>query len=106
MIDADSSILIVIRNRRARRSRLNFFHLGIIECGLYHELCAWSALCQLRKAGYTPVETCDDRGASRTLQADYDFKGSIFDMMMPHLEGIDVMITGSSSATGSETTFE
>ncbi|HBB96474.1 MAG TPA: hypothetical protein DC054_13890 [Blastocatellia bacterium] len=45
----------------------------------------------VRKAGYTPVETCDGREAYRTLQADSDFKAAIFDMMMPYLEGIDVI---------------
>ena len=37
------------------------------------------------------METCDGREAYRTLQADSDFKAAIFDMMMPYLEGIDVI---------------
>ncbi len=45
----------------------------------------------VKKAGYTPVEVTDGREAYRTLQGDSDFKAAIFDMMMPYLEGIDVI---------------
>ena len=45
----------------------------------------------VKKAGYTPVEVTDGREAYRTLQGDSDFKAAIFDMMMPFLEGIDVI---------------
>jgi|SRR5438552_4884947 len=45
----------------------------------------------VKKAGYTPVEVTDGREAYRTLQEDSDFKAAIFDMMMPYLEGIDVI---------------
>ena len=45
----------------------------------------------VKKAGYIPVEVSDGREAYRTLQADSDFRAAIFDMMMPFLEGIDVI---------------
>lgn len=45
----------------------------------------------VKKAGYTPVEVADGREAYRTLQTDSNFKAAIFDMMMPYLEGIDVV---------------
>ena len=45
----------------------------------------------IKKAGYTPVEASDGREAFRILKADSDFKAAIFDMMMPYLEGIDVI---------------
>ena len=33
----------------------------------------------------------DGREAYRILQADADFKAAIFDMMMPHLKGLDII---------------
>ncbi|MGI9164856.1 MAG: response regulator [Pyrinomonadaceae bacterium] len=45
----------------------------------------------LKKDGYTPIEANDGREAYRILQADSNFRAAIFDMMMPYLEGIDVI---------------
>ena len=45
----------------------------------------------VRLEGYTPVVVNDGREAFRVLQHDADFMAAIFDMMMPHLEGIDVI---------------
>jgi CheY-like chemotaxis protein len=45
----------------------------------------------VKKAGYIAVAVSDGREAYRTLQADCNFKAAIFDMMMPYLEGIDVI---------------
>src|SRR5947209_6842629 len=45
----------------------------------------------VKKEGYTVVAVDDGREAYRILQRDADFKAAIFDMMMPHLEGIDVL---------------
>ncbi len=45
----------------------------------------------LKKDGYTPLEAKDGREAYRILQADSNFRAAIFDMMMPYLEGIDVI---------------
>jgi CheY-like chemotaxis protein len=45
----------------------------------------------VKKAGYTPVEAADGREAYRILNSDSNFKAAIFDMMMPYLEGIDVI---------------
>jgi CheY-like chemotaxis protein len=45
----------------------------------------------LKKEGYTPVVVEDGREAYRVLQSDSDFRAAIFDMMMPHLEGTDVI---------------
>lgn len=45
----------------------------------------------LKKQGYTPVVVEDGREAYRLLRSDADFKAAIFDMMMPHLEGIEVI---------------
>ncbi|MDQ3744944.1 MAG: response regulator [Acidobacteriota bacterium] len=45
----------------------------------------------LKKAGYTPVVVEDGREAYRLLRSDADFKAAIFDMMMPHLGGIEVI---------------
>jgi len=45
----------------------------------------------LKKDGYTTVEANDGRKAYRILQTDSNFRAAIFDMMMPYLEGIDVI---------------
>jgi CheY-like chemotaxis protein len=45
----------------------------------------------VKKEGYAVVAVDDGREAYRILQRDADFKAAIFDMMMPHLEGIDVI---------------
>jgi CheY-like chemotaxis protein len=45
----------------------------------------------LKKDGYTPVEASDGREAYRILQSDANFKAAIFDMMMPYLEGVEVI---------------
>ena len=45
----------------------------------------------VKKAGYTVILASDGREAYRILQADADFKAAIFDMMMPHLEGLDLI---------------
>ena len=42
-------------------------------------------------AGYQPVAVNDGGAACQLLKTDANFRGAIFDMMMPHLEGIDVM---------------
>jgi DNA-binding response OmpR family regulator len=41
--------------------------------------------------GYQPVVVDDGGAAYRLLKTDADFRCAIFDMMMPHLEGIEVM---------------
>jgi CheY-like chemotaxis protein len=45
----------------------------------------------VKKEGYTAVLAIDGREAYRILQKDADFKAAIFDMMMPHLEGLDLI---------------
>jgi CheY-like chemotaxis protein len=45
----------------------------------------------VRRAGFEVVEASDGREAYRILQSDCDFKAAIFDMMMPHLEGLDII---------------
>jgi CheY-like chemotaxis protein len=45
----------------------------------------------VKKEGYTVVLAGDGREAYRILQKDADFKAAIFDMMMPHLEGLDLI---------------
>src|SRR5437588_4732424 len=45
----------------------------------------------IEKEGYTPVVVGDGREAYRVLQSDSDFKAAIFDMMMPHLEGVEII---------------
>ncbi|HEY2971854.1 MAG TPA: response regulator [Pyrinomonadaceae bacterium] len=45
----------------------------------------------VRKEGYDAVVVEDGREAYRILQSDADFKAGIFDMMMPHLEGLDIV---------------
>jgi CheY-like chemotaxis protein len=45
----------------------------------------------VRRAGYTPVTVEDGREAVRILQSDAGFGAAIFDMVMPHLEGIDII---------------
>jgi CheY-like chemotaxis protein len=45
----------------------------------------------LKQAGCTPVVVTDGREAYRILQTDSNFKAAIFDMMMPYLEGIDII---------------
>lgn len=45
----------------------------------------------VRSEGHTPVVVCDGLEAFRALQRDADFKAAILDMMMPHLEGLDVI---------------
>jgi len=43
------------------------------------------------KEGYDAVVVDDGREAYRILQSDADFRGAIFDMMMPHLEGMEII---------------
>lgn len=43
------------------------------------------------KYGYEAVVVEDGREAIRVLQRDSNFGAAIFDMMMPHIEGIDVI---------------
>jgi CheY-like chemotaxis protein len=45
----------------------------------------------VQKEGYTAVTAGDGREAYRILQSDADFSGAIFDMMMPNLDGLDVI---------------
>lgn len=41
--------------------------------------------------GYTAVVLKDGRETIRLLQSDADFKAAIFDMMMPHIEGVEII---------------
>jgi len=45
----------------------------------------------LTQAGCTPVVVTDGREAYRLLQTDSNFKAAIFDMVMPCLNGLDVI---------------
>ena len=45
----------------------------------------------LKSEGHTVVAVNDGLEAFRVLQRDANFKAAIFDMMMPHLEGLDVI---------------
>ncbi|MDQ3917623.1 MAG: response regulator [Acidobacteriota bacterium] len=45
----------------------------------------------VRKDGYEAVEVEDGREAIRVLQRDADFGAAIFDMVMPHIDGIEVI---------------
>jgi CheY-like chemotaxis protein len=45
----------------------------------------------VKREGYEVVVVNDGREAYRILQRDADFRAAIFDMMMPHLEGIEVI---------------
>jgi len=45
----------------------------------------------VRREGYDAVVVDDGREAYRVLQSDADFKAGIFDMSMPHLEGLDII---------------
>lgn len=49
-------------------------------------------VCSIVKAeGYEVVVAEDGREALKILQNDTNFKGAIFDMMMPYIEGIDII---------------
>ena len=45
----------------------------------------------VRKEGYEAVVVDDGREAYRILKTDADFRAGIFDMLMPHLEGLDIL---------------
>ena len=45
----------------------------------------------IQKQGYEVLAVGDGREAVRILQNDSNFCAAVFDMMMPHLEGMDVM---------------
>ena len=45
----------------------------------------------VKKEGYEAVAVGDGREAFRLLQSDADFSAAIFDMMMPHLTGLDII---------------
>jgi two-component system response regulator ResD len=45
----------------------------------------------VEKDGYTVLAVDDGREAFRILQSDSDFCGAIFDMLMPNLDGLDVI---------------
>lgn len=49
-------------------------------------------VCSIVKSeGFEVVAASDGREAFKILQKDTDFKAAIFDMMMPHIEGIDII---------------
>ena len=45
----------------------------------------------LKQVGCTPVVVTDGREAYRLLQTDSNFKAAIFDMMMPYLDGLEII---------------
>jgi CheY-like chemotaxis protein len=45
----------------------------------------------IKQEGYTVVAVDDGRQAYRLLQTDSDFSAAIFDMMMPHLKGVEII---------------
>lgn len=45
----------------------------------------------ITSADHVPVEVSDGRQAYRLLQKDADFKAAIIDMIMPHLNGVDLI---------------
>jgi CheY-like chemotaxis protein len=45
----------------------------------------------VEKEGYKVVATEDGRGAYRILQSDADFSAAVFDMLMPNLDGLEVI---------------
>ena len=45
----------------------------------------------VQQEGYDAIAARDGREAYRILQADADFSGAIFDMMMPNLDGLEVI---------------
>lgn len=45
----------------------------------------------VHRAGFEVVAVNDGREAYRILQSDCNFKAAIFDMRMPHLEGLDII---------------
>ena len=45
----------------------------------------------LAEAGYEIISANDGREAFRILQTDADFQAAIFDLKMPHLQGIDII---------------
>jgi CheY-like chemotaxis protein len=45
----------------------------------------------IKREGYTVVVANDGREAYRILRQDADFRVAIFDAMMPHLEGMDII---------------
>jgi DNA-binding response OmpR family regulator len=46
---------------------------------------------EVQRAGFEIVTAGDGREAYRILQKDADLKAAIFDMMMPHLNGLDII---------------
>ena len=45
----------------------------------------------VEREGYTVIAAEDGREAYRILQSDADFSAAIFDMMMPNLDGLEVI---------------
>jgi CheY-like chemotaxis protein len=45
----------------------------------------------VRSEGYDAVVVEDGREAYRVLQSDADFRVGLFDMILPHLEGLDLI---------------
>jgi CheY-like chemotaxis protein len=45
----------------------------------------------VQREGFEVIAANDGREAYRILQSDSKFKAAIFDMMMPHLEGLEVI---------------
>jgi CheY-like chemotaxis protein len=45
----------------------------------------------VRKEGYDAVVVDDGREAFRILRSDADFSAGIFDVIMPHLQGLDII---------------
>lgn len=45
----------------------------------------------VQREGYTAVAVSDGREAYRILHSDADFCGAIFDMMMPNIDGLEII---------------
>jgi DNA-binding response OmpR family regulator len=45
----------------------------------------------VRNEGYAPVTVEDGREVIRILRSDAGFGAAVFDLMMPHIEGIDII---------------
>ena len=45
----------------------------------------------LEKEGFAVVAACDGREAYKTLQSDADFTAAVFDVVMPHISGPELV---------------
>lgn len=81
----------VIKRDGADKVSMRGRNLGRVLVAEDDPVCMRLLAAVVEKEGYTVVPAWDGREACRLLQRDADFAAALFDMMMPHLQGLDLI---------------